>query len=54
MAIKTEQLMSFWDLENMPACDEGMEIALKFLQAASNCVNTLGNGRTSESRNDLL
>jgi hypothetical protein len=41
-------------IEKMPACDERLELALRFLAAAGECVNTLGNGRTSTSRSDLL
>jgi hypothetical protein len=37
-----------------PACDEGMELARRFLEAAGECVSTLGQGRTSTSRSDLL
>jgi hypothetical protein len=37
----------------MPACDEGMELARRFLEAAGECVSTLGHGRTSSSRNDF-
>jgi hypothetical protein len=52
MSIVSQQLM--WDLENIPACDEGMTLAHKFLDAAGECVNTLGRGRTSGSRAALL
>ena len=54
MPIEKEQLMSFWDFGNMPVCDEGVELARKLLQAASNCVSNLGVGRTSNTRADLL
>ena len=54
MPVKTEALLSLWDMENMPACDEGMELARRFLEAAGECVNTLGKGRTSSSRASLL
>jgi hypothetical protein len=54
MSIATEQLLSLWDLEIIPACDVGMQYASKFLEAASECVNTLGRGRTSSSRAALL
>jgi hypothetical protein len=30
------------------------ELAPRFLEAAGECVNTLGRGRTSTGRNDLL
>ena len=54
MPIQNDALLSLWDMENMPACDEGTELSRRFLQAAGECVNTLGHGRTTSSRNDLL
>jgi hypothetical protein len=54
MPITNDALLLLWDLENMPACDEGMELARRFLGAAGECVNTLGRGRTSSGRADLL
>jgi hypothetical protein len=54
MPIQNDALLSLWDMENMPACDEGMDLAKRFLETAGECVSTLGKGRTSTSRNDLL
>jgi hypothetical protein len=54
MPVQSDALLSLWDMENMPACDEGMELARRFLEAAGECVSTLGRVRTSSSRNDLL
>jgi hypothetical protein len=54
MPIAHDQLLSLWDLENIPACDEGMRLAQAFLEAAGECVNTLGRGRTSGTRAALL
>jgi hypothetical protein len=42
MPIQNDALLSLWDIENMPACDEGMELARRFLEAAGECVSTLG------------
>jgi hypothetical protein len=42
MPIQSDTLLSLWGLENMPACDEGMELARRFLEAAGECVNRLG------------
>jgi hypothetical protein len=41
-------------VENIPACDKAMRFAQTFLEAASECVNTLGKCRTSSSRATLL
>jgi hypothetical protein len=54
MPVQSETLLSLWNIENMPECDEGMELARRFLEAAGECVSTLGHGRTSSSLNDLL
>jgi hypothetical protein len=54
MVIDQKALLSLWNLENMPACEKGMELARKFLNVAGECVNTLGIGRTTTSRSDLL
>ena len=54
MQIVHDQLMSLWDLENIPACDEGMRLAQAFLEAARECVNRLGIGRTSGTRFALV
>jgi hypothetical protein len=50
-----EQLLSQWpNLENIPACDKGKKLAKAFLEAAGECVNSMGRGRTSSSRAVLL
>jgi hypothetical protein len=54
MAVKSDSLLSLWDMENISACDEGMELARRFLEAVGECVKTSGHGRTSGSRSDLL
>jgi hypothetical protein len=55
MPIETDNLLSLWpNLEDIPACDEGMRLATAFLEAAGECVNRLGTGRTSGTRAALL
>ena len=54
MPVNNDALLSLWDIQNMPACNQGMELVRRFLEAAGECVNTLGRGRTSSSRADLL
>jgi Flp pilus assembly CpaF family ATPase len=40
--------------QNILACGAGTKLAQTFLEAAGECVNTLGKGRTSSSRATLL
>jgi hypothetical protein len=55
MSIQTDNLLYLWpNLEDIPACDEGMRLAKAFLEAAGECVNTLGRNRTSSNRSALL
>ena len=54
MSIAPHQLMPLSDLESIPACDEGIQLAHTFLDAAGECVNRLGIGRTSGTRSALL
>jgi hypothetical protein len=50
-----ENLLPLWpNLESRPICDEGMKLARTFLEAAGECVNRLGIGRTSGTRSVLL
>ena len=50
-----ENLLSLWpNLESRPVCDEGMKLAQTFLEAAGECVNRLGIGRTSGTRFALV
>jgi len=55
MPIENDTLMPQWaNLDAIPACEEGRKLAQTFLEAAGECVNTLGSGRTSSSRAALL
>jgi hypothetical protein len=54
MPIDQNQLLSLWTLEIPPGCDEGMVLAQSFLEAAGECVNNLGIGRTSGNLAGLL
>ncbi len=38
MPIDANNLLALWDAENMPACDEGMELARLFLETAGRAV----------------
>ncbi|MGF7183701.1 hypothetical protein HDF11_005234 [Tunturiibacter psychrotolerans] len=54
MRVQNDALLTPLDIQRMPACDERLDLALKFLKAAAECVNTAGPTRTSTSRADLL
>jgi hypothetical protein len=54
MQVGNDQLLSICNLENLPSCDECQELVRSFLEAAGECVNTLGRARTTGSRSDLL
>ncbi len=54
MQIEENQLLSPWTLEIPSGCDEGMALARTFLEAAGECVNNLGLGRTSGNLASLL
>jgi hypothetical protein len=54
MPIEQNQLLSLWTLEVPSGCEEGMAFARTFLEAAGECVNNLGLGRTSGNLASLL
>jgi len=54
MPIEQNQLLSLWTLEIPSGCDEGMVFTRTFLEAAGECVNNLGLGRTSGNLASLL
>jgi hypothetical protein len=54
MPIVLHQPLTMRGFENAHACDEGMMLAHRFLEAADECANTLGKVRTSSSRAVLL
>jgi hypothetical protein len=55
MPIENDTLVSLWpNLEAIPVCNVGRKLAQRFLEAAGECVNRVGIGRTSGSRAALL
>ena len=42
MAIETGQLLALWKVEDLPACDEGMELARIFLTRCGDAVDQVG------------
>jgi hypothetical protein len=43
MPIDPKALLNLWSLEEMPACDEGMELARSFLVSAGEAVSRVQN-----------
>ena len=41
MAIDRAQLLALWKLDELPACDDGMELARLFLERAGDAVDKL-------------
>jgi hypothetical protein len=41
MAIDRTQLLALWKLDEIPACDDGMELARTFLERAGDAVDKL-------------
>ena len=54
MQINRDKLISLWNLEDIPACDEGTMLAQTFLEASGECLSNQGPGRTSSTRSSLL
>ena len=54
MTVSNDALLVPLTFQRMPACDERLDLALKFQKAAGECVNTWGPARTSTTRADLL
>lgn len=40
--ITTMRLPALWDLEDLPTCDKGTELARSFLEASGDAVSNLG------------
>ena len=54
MQVDNERFFTVCDLDKLPPCDRCQELIRSFLEAAEECVSTLGRARTSNSRSDLL
>ncbi|MBB5061415.1 hypothetical protein HDF16_006151 [Granulicella aggregans] len=42
MAMNHKKMLDLWNMDEMPACDEGMKLAEVFVIAAGEVVNRLG------------
>jgi hypothetical protein len=55
MPIDREELLGLWkNIEDIPACDVGMEYARAFLEVAGECVDELGHAIPAMVRSALL
>ena len=54
VAIDKEVFLSLWKLDELPACDEGMELALRFLLRAGEAVDKLDQTDVIATRNALI
>jgi hypothetical protein len=53
MPIDTISLLSLWKLDEIPACDEGMELARSFLEACGDAVDRVGGADTAGLRTEF-
>ena len=53
MPIDTISLLSLWKLEDIPACDEGMELARELLEACGTAVDGVGGADTTGLRTEF-
>jgi hypothetical protein len=54
MPIDRTQLLALWKLDELPACDEGMELAARFLERAGEAVDRLDEANIIAVRNALI
>ena len=54
MPIDRTQLLSLWKLDELPACDEGMKLAARFLESAGEAVDRLDEANIPAVRNALI
>jgi len=54
VAIDKQAFLSLWKLDELPACDEGMELARRFLLRAGEAVDKLDQSEVIATRNALI
>ena len=54
MPIDRAQLLSLWKLDELPACEEGMELAALFLERAGEAVDRLDEANIIATRNAFI
>ena len=54
MSVDRAQLLALWKLDELPACDEGMELAARFLERAGEAVDRLDEANIIAARNAMI
>jgi hypothetical protein len=54
VAIDKQAFLSLWKLDELPACDEGMDLARRFLLRAGEAVDKLDQSEVIATRNALI
>ncbi len=54
MPIDRDQLLSLWKLEELPACDVGMELVKAFLESCGRAVDTIQTANSNASIASVL
>lgn len=54
MPIDRAQLLSLWKLDELPACEDGMELAALFLERAGEAVDRLDEANIIAARNAMI
>jgi hypothetical protein len=54
MAANITRLPELWNLEDLPACDEGMELAEAFITRCLEAVNSLDEAEAIPKRNAII
>ncbi len=54
MPIDRAQLLALWKLDELPACDDGMELARLFLERAGEAVDRLDEANIIAARNTMI
>jgi hypothetical protein len=53
MVVDESKLMALWNLDEIPACDEGVKLASEFLTACSRAVEQVGVVESFSLRSDF-
>jgi hypothetical protein len=54
MSIDSAQLLALWKLDEIPACEEGMEFVARFLERAGEAADRLDEATIIATRNALI
>ena len=53
-SIDRAKLLALWPMEDMPACDEGMDLASIFLERCFEAVSVLDEAEALQKRNQMI